>query len=33
MLMFYNGNDMGFDGFGVAEAVNAHVEGASHVPA
>lgn len=31
-LMFYNGNDMGMDGFGVAEAVDAHVDGA-HVHA
>jgi hypothetical protein len=27
LLMFYNGNDMGRDGFGVAEASAAHVDG------
>jgi hypothetical protein len=33
LLMFYNGNDMGVDGFGVAEAIHAHVEGGTHVQA
>jgi hypothetical protein len=32
-LMFYNGNDMGVDGFGVAEAVTAHAGGGAHVHA
>jgi len=29
LLMFYNGNDMGVDGFGVAEVSNALVDGAA----
>jgi predicted GH43/DUF377 family glycosyl hydrolase len=33
LLMFYNGNDMGVDGFGVAEAIHAHAEGGAHVQA
>lgn len=32
-LMFYNGNDMGVDGFGVAEADAVHVDGDAHVHA
>ncbi|RUL70931.1 hypothetical protein [Dyella choica] len=32
-LMFYNGNDMGMDGFGVAETAAVHVDGAAHVHA
>lgn len=32
-LMFYNGNDMGVDGFGVAEGVMAHAGGVAHVHA
>jgi hypothetical protein len=31
LLMFYNGNDMGVDGFGVAEADAAHFDGGAHV--
>ncbi|WP_233842881.1 hypothetical protein [Dyella sp. 2HG41-7] len=31
LLMFYNGNDMGVDGFGVAEADAAHVHGDADV--
>jgi hypothetical protein len=31
LLMFYNGNDMGVDGFGVAEADLAHFHGGAHV--
>jgi hypothetical protein len=30
-LMFYNGNDMGMDGFGVAEMERASVAGDAHV--
>ncbi|WP_243039780.1 hypothetical protein [Dyella sedimenti] len=30
LLMFYNGNDMGVDGFGVAEARLPHAEGGPH---
>jgi predicted GH43/DUF377 family glycosyl hydrolase len=30
-LMFYNGNDMGVDGFGVAEARAEHLDGEVHV--
>jgi predicted GH43/DUF377 family glycosyl hydrolase len=30
LLMFYNGNDMGRDGFGVAETSSAHVDGDTH---
>ncbi|MGN6280379.1 hypothetical protein [Frateuria sp.] len=33
LLMFYNGNDMGVDGFGVAEAHVHMSAGAAHVPA
>ena len=33
LLMFYNGNDMGRDGFGVAEALNIHAEDVPHVHA
>jgi hypothetical protein len=33
LLMFYNGNDMGVDGFGVAEAIHTHAEGGAHVQA
>jgi hypothetical protein len=29
--MFYNGNDMGFDGFGVAVAARGGFEGGAHV--
>jgi hypothetical protein len=31
LLMFYNGNDMGVDGFGVAEADSAHFDGGADV--
>ena len=31
LLMFYNGNEMGVDGFGVAEAAFAHLDGAANV--
>ncbi|WP_158752539.1 hypothetical protein [Dyella sp. S184] len=31
LLMFYNGNDMGVDGFGVAEASHACLDGDAHV--
>ena len=30
LLMFYNGNDMGRDGFGVAEASGTHFVGGTH---
>jgi len=33
LLMFYNGNDMGVDGFGVAEALLPATEGAAHAHA
>ena len=31
LLMFYNGNEMGVDGFGVAEAAFSHLDGAANV--
>ena len=33
MLMFYNGNDLGVDGFGVAEMTDVRISGSAHVHA